>query len=1017
MNFNKIIGINTKMSASVKPAITYSNGGEWQNITFFEFEAIVNETQDFLLKFGIKKRDRIIILGENHAKWLPIFIGIANYGAIAVPIDAQVSGARLLNILNDCKPKLIITSKQCEEKVILNFNDISFDSALVNFYFDLIQARGNIQSVFNKPEPPVSNDPALIIYTSGTTGAPKGITHSHYSVMSACEQSSVVGDITEKDTMMTLLPYTHAFGLIASGLLPYYMGITNVLAGVLNPIEILTIVNNFNVNNICIVPRIAEIFANILSQMARKLPGIKLTIGGANCPAGVIKILKSLGMIVGFGYGMTEICGPVCVSYDGPAGSVGKAVPPVMMKIDRPNKDSIGELLIYSPANTVGIFGRPELNKFLWSDGNFIKTGDMAKIDHDGYIYIMGRSKDVIVTSGGMNVYPDELENRIGSVVYLKEFCIVGIEKDNLEQPVLIYRVNEEFFAKNAIANFNEFVEEKIKAVCADWPDWEKISQFVELKEPFPRSYSYKIQRNSLIEIIKYKAEFEKAQKESSTPGLEKEIEVIFDKIRPIVSNLLNIPENEFSIYKPLAKFNKLDSLGKMSMLAYLQHKFSLEVSELSRDDFNTFHSLIKTLLKTNSAAKFLHNEIDVNVEPGTAKEFPGAADMQAAALPLDYSKTGIEKRQEFLESKTGADLSVIKSFDYSGSEKLQGNIENMFGYCQIPVGMAGPLKVNGKYANDNFYIPLATTEGALVASISRGANAITAAGGADTLILADSVCRTPIFLFENLKDMADFSEWLKSNFEKIKTAAESTTRHGKLLEISQYPVGSKLCLRFSYFCGDASGQNMSTIATHKALEFIKQEYKGNISDYFLECNLSGDKKVNAINFTQNRGKKVTAEVTLCDEILKNILNTTAERMHKVYEVSVIGMQQAHSYGLQAHYSNAFTALYIACGQDPACAAESACGITNIEKTGSGIKISVTLPGVMVGTVGGGTKLPTQKACLEILKCAGEGGALKLAEITAAAVLAGEISLIAAMASDEFTSAHSNYGRNAGARS
>ena len=325
---------------------------------------------------------------------------------------------------------------------------------------------------------------------------------------------------------------------------------------------------------------------------------------------------------------------------------------------------------------------------------------------------------------------------------------------------------------------------------------------------------------------------------------------------------------------------------------------------------------------------------------------------------------------------------------------------------------MAGPLKVNGKYANDDFFVPLATTEGALVASISRGAGAITASGGADTLILADSVCRTPIFLFENLRDMAEFSEWLSANFEKIKEAAESTTSHGKLLEITQYPVGSKLCLRFSYYCGDASGQNMSTIATHKAIERIKNEYKGRVSDCFLECNLSGDKKMNAVNFTRNRGKKVIAEVFLTADILKNILNTTAERFYKVYEVSVTGIAQAGGYGIQAHYSNAFTALYIACGQDPACAAESACGITNIEKIDNGIKISVTLPGVMVGTVGGGTKLPTQKACLELLKCTGAGSALKLAEITAATVLAGEISLIAAMASDEFASAHSNYGRN-----
>lgn len=987
----------SRFASSTKPAVSYSTGTEWCDISFKEFDDIVRESKSFLLKFGVKKRDRVVVVAENHAKWIPIFMTVTTYGAIIVPVDGQAPNSKLVNIIKDAKPKLIITSKQFEPKMTVVFNDIDFKTTLVNFHFDLMRTTDDIVAEQAPPQNIAPNDPALIVYTSGTTGAPKGVTHSHYSVVSAIEHSMKIGGITPDDTMMTILPYTHVFGLINAALVPFYLGVRNVIAQTTNPMELVSIISRYKVTYVCLVPRLAEIFAGLLGQMGNKFNGFKITIGGASCRHDVIEKLRSLGIKTGFGYGMTETCGGVFNAFDAPAGSVGKIYAPVSARIDKPDKDGAGELLISSPTNTTGIFGRPEFNKTLWADNAYLRTGDIARIDKDGFVYILGRLKDVIIPAGGMNVYPDELEERIGAQPYLKEYCVIGINEGGGEFAAFVARPDREYFAKNQIKDAQEFVEHRIGELTRKWPEWEHFKKIVLLDEPLPRGYSFKVQRNSVAEILKLKSEYESQPQAGSEE--EKLIAGLFEGVKPLIAAHLNIPAEELSIYKPLSRFNRLDSLGKMSLLAYFQHHFGLTVEEFGADDFKTFYSFIKLLLKTNPAEKL--RKIDLS----------GKMDDMPIPVPLDYSAEGIARRQEFLRERTGADLSVLNKMDYSGSEKYQGNIENFFGFCQLPLGVVGPLKVRGEHADGDFFVPMATTEGALVASIARGAEVINLSGGAEVKIIADSVPRTPVFAFDKVSDMFDFGLWVRKNHDRLKAEAESTTGHGKLVAIDQYPVGTNLILRFSYSCGDASGQNMTTIATQKALQFILSEYKCAGMDCFLESNLSGDKKLNALNFTQNRGKKVIAGVSIPKEVIKTYLRVDAERMLRFYELASLGTAQAHAVGLQAHYSNPLTAIYIACGQDPACAAESAAGITQMRMNGDRLLMSVTLPGIMVGTVGGGTGLDTQKACLEIMGCRGAGKARKMAEIVAAAVLCGEISLTASMSAGDFASAHAAYGR------
>jgi len=341
-----------------------------------------------------------------------------------------------------------------------------------------------------------------------------------------------------------------------------------------------------------------------------------------------------------------------------------------------------------------------------------------------------------------------------------------------------------------------------------------------------------------------------------------------------------------------------------------------------------------------------------------------------------------------------------------------QHNVENCIGTVKTPVGLAGPLRIRGMFASGDFYIPLATTEAALVASYSRGARAITEAGGCVSLLLHEGMRRTPGFALRNLAEAGLFAVWCMEHAERLRAAAARTTRHGELIDIGMAIEGNHVYLILDYTTGDASGQNMVTIATQKVCEHIMEHATIRPQAFFVEANLSGDKKATAHSFVTVRGKKVSAEVTLPAALVAYRLRTTPRELERCWKMFAIGAIQSGSIGVHGHFANALAALYIACGQDPACVAESAVGVTRFEVTDNGdLYASVTLPSIVVGTVGGGTGLPSQRACLEIMGLAGEGKAQALAEVCGALALAGELSITAALCSGDFTNAHHKLAR------
>jgi hydroxymethylglutaryl-CoA reductase (NADPH) len=341
-----------------------------------------------------------------------------------------------------------------------------------------------------------------------------------------------------------------------------------------------------------------------------------------------------------------------------------------------------------------------------------------------------------------------------------------------------------------------------------------------------------------------------------------------------------------------------------------------------------------------------------------------------------------------------------------------RNNIENFIGTVKLPVGIAGPLRVNGLFANDDYLIPLATTEAALVASYHRGAKLITISGGASAMLINEGVTRTPCFAFTNIIAAGQFVAWVVTQFERFKTIAEQTTTHGKLNDIHTQLEGNYVYLVFEFLTGDASGQNMVTIATNAVFQYI-QTHSPIVADHaFLDGNLSGDKKPNQHVLRSVRGKKVTAEVIIQAELIEKYLHTTADKMCQFGRMNSLGATLSGSIGVNAHYANALAALYIATGQDPACVAESAVGVTRMDLNKSGdLHASVTLPNIMIGTVGGGTGLPSQKACLDIMGLSGNGNARALAEVTAALCLAGELSIVGAFCAGHFSRAHQKLAR------
>ncbi|GAC1478949.1 MAG: hydroxymethylglutaryl-CoA reductase [Gemmatimonadaceae bacterium] len=411
----------------------------------------------------------------------------------------------------------------------------------------------------------------------------------------------------------------------------------------------------------------------------------------------------------------------------------------------------------------------------------------------------------------------------------------------------------------------------------------------------------------------------------------------------------------------------------------------------------------LRSLLRLHSPSDLKGRLAPKPHDPAPKVPSGSATSPDAVAARWAVLSATTETRAELLDERTAAQ-----------AHRYERNVENFIGTVKVPVGVIGPVRVNGTHAQGDYHVPLATTEAALVASYGRGASLLSAVGGCAAVTIDEGIARSPGFAFTTLYDAGQFIAWVLGVLPTLATITESTSRYARLKDTRVSLEGNHVYLIFDFHTGDAAGQNMATIATHAICSYIVRESPVKPVYTFLEANHSGDKKASAQSFIFGRGRSVTAEVVIPAALVRSALHTTPEVMADYFRMSAIGGVLSGTIGIQGHFANGLAAIYLACGQDVACVAESAVGVTRLEVTSAGaLYAAVTLPNLTVGTVGGGTGLPSQSACLAIMGLAGPGNAAAFAEVCAAVVLGGELSIVGALAANEFAAAHERLARGA----
>jgi NADP-dependent 3-hydroxy-3-methylglutaryl-CoA reductase len=399
----------------------------------------------------------------------------------------------------------------------------------------------------------------------------------------------------------------------------------------------------------------------------------------------------------------------------------------------------------------------------------------------------------------------------------------------------------------------------------------------------------------------------------------------------------------------------------------------------------------------------------------GAQKPLPGHIESGRIPGRGHYSETARLERLRWARATSTAPLGTLDRVGLDVST-LSGNTENVVGTVEVPVGLAGPLLIHGDHIRGWVTAPLATTEGALVASVTRGATAMSRSGGVRVRVLGQTMSRAPVFKFDDVHTAARFGRWAEDHAAEIAYQASQVSRHAQLSQIWPIQFGRAVHLRMSYETADAAGQNMTTACTWHACKWIVEaisEVPGlQLGDFYVEGNASGDKKANYLSMIAGRGTKVTAECLVDRLTVEQVLKTTPQRLAASWRYTTQTSFQAGMIGNSVNIANLIAAIFTATGQDIGCVHESSIGVETVEEVEEGIYASILIPTLILGTVGGGTDLPNQRDYLDLMGCAGPDRGARLAEIVAGFALALDLSTGAAVSGGQFADAHERLGRN-----
>ncbi len=369
--------------------------------------------------------------------------------------------------------------------------------------------------------------------------------------------------------------------------------------------------------------------------------------------------------------------------------------------------------------------------------------------------------------------------------------------------------------------------------------------------------------------------------------------------------------------------------------------------------------------------------------------------------------KTKISSRQKIIKELRSGDFVHLFAYGFDQERVGSKNCENLIGSVEVPVGIVGPVEVDG----EELLIPLATSEGALVASVGRGVKVINQSGGVSVFVKKVGMSRAPVFQLENGGKALEFVEWLESQRDQIKKVCESTSNHLQFLSFNTWVRGRNAYVRFVFDTDEAMGMNMVTIALKKVWDDVISTFD-NVKMLSISSNVCTDKKDSMVNRLLGRGYWVQVETIIPHEIVKETLKIAAKDIVKTHVAkNLVGSDVAGSLSQNMHVANMAAAVFLATGQDMAHVVEAAQASTTVEEVEDGLYVSLTMPNVNVGTVGGGTWLEAQAQARSLVKKDGKLSSTELAGVVGIASLAGEISGLAALASGSLASAHQRLGR------
>ena len=516
-------------------AFQMKEGKSYRKITYEKTLHLVRKIQTFLIKTGIKSGDRVALISENRPEWALSYLAIVGLGAIAVPLDAFLNPEEIQTLLKDSDTKAIILSKKYIDyikKTKLEWCSL-FMEEFENFPTPTSTLTGEVKL----------EDIASIVYTSGTTGAPKGVMLSHNNIMSNVVSVASLFDTVPKENLLSILPLHHTFETTVGFLAPFYKGSIITFAESLKSNKILANMQETGVTAMCGVPLLYQLLYNgivreveeknlsklfsilfLISKFFRNVIDVNLgkflfasvhkkfggkirffVSGGAALDPDIARNYEIMGFTMLQGYGLTE-SSPVlacCTLEKNKIGSVGQPVPGIEIRAAGPGK--VGEILASGPSIMKGYYNQKELTSRVLID-NWLHTGDMGYLDENGYLFITGRSKDIIVTASGVNVYPEEIEFSLNKIPAVKESCVIGVKvKDGVrkgaEEVVALIVPDMEYLEKlrnEDDESIKEMIAREVQNYNRRIADSKRIARFIICKDEFPKTRLKKLKRFEL---------------------------------------------------------------------------------------------------------------------------------------------------------------------------------------------------------------------------------------------------------------------------------------------------------------------------------------------------------------------------------------------------------------------------------------------------------------------------------------------------------------------------------------